>query len=268
MATVSPRSTEATLRANGLEIPAGHSIVSHAERPDLVDPVREASAGTFAPFMDEGDVANRLWQRAYDDWPAFQLVLLDAAGSVAAFASAMPLWWDGSDDGLPDGWDDQVMRGVADRDAGRLPNTLGAMLIIVPRERRGGGAAGTMLGGFRAAARAAGYRAVIACVRPTEKERYPLTPIERYAAWTRPDGLPFDPWIRLHVRLGGRIARPSPRSMTIRGSLADWASWTGLSFPDSGPYVVTGGTSPVAIDMERDEGVYFDQNVWVVHDLA
>jgi hypothetical protein len=125
-----------------------------------------------------------------------------------------------------------------------------------------------MLGAMHAAGRAAGYRAVIACVRPTEKHRYPLTPIERYAEWTRPDGLPFDPWIRLHVRLGGRIVRAAPHSMRIRGSVADWEGWTGLSFPDSGPYVVPTATSPVTIDRERDEGVYFDENVWVVHDLG
>jgi hypothetical protein len=95
-----------------------------------------------------------------------------------------------------------------------------------------------------------------------------LTSIERYAAWTRDDGLPFDPWIRLHVRLGGRIVRASPQSMTMRGSVGDWEAWTGLAFPESGDYVVPGATGPVAIDRNRDEGIYFDQNVWIVHDLA
>jgi hypothetical protein len=27
-------------------------------------------------------------------------------------------------------------------------------------------------------------------------------------------------------------------------------------------------TSPVTIDRERDEGAYYDENVWVVHDLS
>ena len=254
--------------ALGIDLPDGHSLVTYQERPDLDDQIRGLSVGIFEPFMNEDEVANRLWDRAYADWPDLQLFLLDGAGAVVALANSMPLLWDGSDEDLPEGWDDQVIRSVADRDAGREPNTLGAMLIVVPRHVRGGGFAGTMLQAFRAAARAAGYRAVIACVRPTEKERYPLTPIERYAAWTRDDGLPFDPWIRLHVRLGGRIVRAAAESMTIRGSVADWQTWTGLSFPDSGPYVVKGGTSPVAIDRDRDEGVYFDQNVWVVHELG
>jgi hypothetical protein len=268
MARRSSLGTEATLRRHRLAIPEGYRIVSHAERPDLDAAIREANVGIFAPFMNEDEVANRLWDRAYDDWPELQLVLLDDGGGVAAFANSMPLWWDGTDDGLPAGWDDQVVRSVDDHDAGRDPNTLGAMLIVVPQSRRSAGLAGTMVGAFRAAARAAGYRAVIACVRPTHKERYPLTPIARYAAWTRPDGLPFDPWIRLHVRLGGRIVRAAPESMRIRGSVADWRGWTGLEFPDSGPYVVTGATSPITIDRERDEGRYFDQNVWIVHDLG
>ena len=51
----------------------------------------------------------------------------------------------------------------------------------------------------------------------------------------------------------------------VRGSVADWESWTGMAFPESGRYVVPQATQPVVIDRERDEGVYFDQNVWMVH---
>ena len=42
----------------------------------------------------------------------------------------------------------------------------------------------------------------------------------------------------------------------------------GDGFPDSGRYVVPRATQPVEIDRERDEGVYHDQNVWMVHDVA
>ena len=113
-----------------------------------------------------------------------------------------------------------------------------------------------------------GLTSVIACVRPTWKPRYPLTPIDRYARWTREDGLPFDPWIRIHVRAGGRIARPSPRSMTVTGTVAEWEEWTEMAFPESGTYLVPGGCEPVAIDREADRGTYYDSNVWVVHELG
>ena len=112
-----------------------------------------------------------------------------------------------------------------------------------------------------------GYRAVIANVRPTWKERYPLIPIERYVRWTRDDGLPFDPWMRLHARLGARIVRSSPRALIVKGSVADWESWTGMAFPESGEYVVLHATQPVVIDRDRDEGIYYDQNVWMIHPI-
>ena len=45
-------------------------------------------------------------------------------------------------------------------------------------------------------------------------------------------------------------------------------TWTGLSFPESGQYVVAGALNPVIIDRERDEGVLTEPNVWVVHAAA
>jgi hypothetical protein len=124
-----------------------------------------------------------------------------------------------------------------------------------------------MIEAMREVALEAGFDDVIACVRPTEKARYPLLPIETYAAWRRDDGLPFDPWLRVHARAGARIVRASPRSMTIAGSIAEWEEWTGMRFPASGQYVVEGALAPVEIDVEADRGVYLDPNVWMVHGL-
>jgi hypothetical protein len=258
---------QARLEAQGLVVPDGLTITSPGERPDLAH-LFGGDAEIWAPFMLEDPVAHEGFDVAHEAYPDFQLLLLDGDERLLARANAMPLAWSGLEDDLPDGWDDQVLRSLADLRSGAVVNTLGAMVIVVMPGARGGGYAGTMVGAFRAAAAATGLSALIACVRPTEKERYPLLSIDRYAEWKRADGLPFDPWIRLHVRMGGRIVRPSPRSMTVRGSIRDWESWTGLSFPASGPYVIAGGTSPVRIDLEADEGVYHDQNVWVVHDLG
>jgi hypothetical protein len=258
---------EELLRANGLTIPDGHTIVSLAERPDLVRPSDHFNGAAWPSWMLESEIANGLFGRCFTDWPQFQFVLLDAAGAMVATNNAMPLAWDGTDDGLPTGWEDQVIRSVADAESGRSANTLGALQIVVDPKLQGAGLSGTMVGAMRAAARSSGYGAVIACVRPTDKHRYPLTPIERYASWTREDGLPFDPWIRLHTRLGGRVVKAASESMTMRGSVSDWESWTNMLFPDSGSYVIPFATQPLLIDRASDEGVYHDQNVWMVHDL-
>jgi GNAT superfamily N-acetyltransferase len=256
------------LAAHGLTLPPGHTLLSVEERPDLWRPIGDLNVSLWPEFMLNDPVANEYWERLLEDFPAFQLALFDARGDIVAANNAAPLAWDGTDGGLPDGWDDQFLRSVAGHEAGTPPDVLGALQITVHRDRQGSGYSGVMVNAMRANAASRGYRAVIACVRPTDKVRYPLIPIEAYAGWMREDGLPFDPWIRLHVRLGGRIVRTSPASMRIVGTVAEWREWTGLELPGSGEYLPDGAAAPVAIDLAADRGVYLDPNVWVVHALG
>jgi hypothetical protein len=252
----------------GLALPPGTRLVSLAEHPDLRAALGDHNVSVWPEFMLHSAVANRNWDLLFEIWPDDQIVLLDADDRILAAHNSAPLAWDRTDAGLPDGWEEQFEWSVAQHGDGIEPTTLGALQIVVGLDQQGSGLAGTMLAAMRANARARELRAVIACVRPTWKPRYPLTPIDRYATWTRDDGLPFDPWIRLHVRLGGRIVRPSPRSMTITGTVAEWESWTGMVFPESGDYVVPGACEPVRVDRLADLGTYHDSNVWIVHALG
>jgi GNAT superfamily N-acetyltransferase len=253
---------------DSIAVPPGHRLVRVSEEPALWRPADAMCSAAWPEFMLHDPVAHRCWGRLRDNWPEFQLVLVDAAGDVAAASQAAPIRWNRTDAGLPAGWDDQFERSVADLEAGATPDTLGAIQICVAPGRRGQGLSAVMLRGMRRTATDAGLTAVIACVRPTAKARYPLLSIEGYAAWLREDGLPFDPWLRVHARAGARIAWASPRSMTISGTVAEWRRWTGLEFPASGPYIVEGALSPVEIDLAADRGVYYDANVWMIHDLA
>lgn len=252
----------------GLRLPSGTRLISLAERPELREALGDHNVAVWPAFMLESAVANDNWHHLAQDFPAFQLALVDDEDRILAGQNAAPLPWDGTDAGLPAGWEDQFVRSVAALADGTRPTALGALQIVVGPDRQGTGLAGLMLDAMRANARAHGLGALIACVRPTWKPRYPLTPIDRYAAWVRDDGLPFDPWIRIHVRAGGRIVRPSPTSMTITGSVADWERWTGMAFPESGAYVVPGACEPVRVDRDADVGTYDDANVWIVHAVS
>ena len=120
-----------------------------------------------------------------------------------------------------------------------------------------------MIESFRDNARAAALSSVLAPVRPTLKSSYPLIPIERYAEWRRANGSHFDPWIRIHERVGGEILAPAPVSMTISRSVAEWEAWTGMRFPADGDYVFPGGLAPLVV---RDGvGTHVEPNVWLLH---
>ena len=41
--------------------------------------------------------------------------------------------------------------------------------------------------------------------------------------------------------------------------------WTGLSFIQSGRYVVCGALNPITIDLAEDKGQYVEPNVSLVH---
>lgn len=252
----------------GIALPAGHQLVSFTERPDIVDAALSFNTTVWPEFMLQDPVVDEHWHLLWESFADLQLTLLDDNGEIAATTNTAPLAWDGTDAGLPHGWDAQLQKSAADHAADLPPNTLGALQIVVDPKRRGAGLAGVMLEAMRAMARVRGYGAVIACVRPTDKHRYPLAPIDRYARWVRSDGEPFDAWIRLHVRLGGRIVRGVERSMTMRGTIAEWESWTGMAFPDTGPYIVPLAIAPVHIDREADVGAYHDPNVWIIHALS
>ena len=76
-----------------------------------------------------------------------------------------------------------------------------------------------------------------------------------------------DSWLRVHERFGGKIIKVCSKAMDIRGSIQDWKNWTGLDFPKSGSYNIDGALKPVEIDLENDEGIYIEPNVWVEHKI-
>ena len=77
------------------------------------------------------------------------------------------------------------------------------------------------------------------------------------------DGLPFDPWLRVHARLGAAPLGTCPASMRIEGSREEWETWTGMTFPQDGDYVVPGGLVPV--EFRDGRGVYVEPNFWMRH---
>ena len=232
--------------------------LSARERPDLQD--RVDSAEIWPEYNRHGDVLNRYWGRLVPELPDFQFVLVDG-DEVLAEGHTAPVAWDGTAAGLPAGIDGAVES--AFERPGR--DALCALAAEILPAHQGRGLAQTMLEQMKAIASREGLGALVAPVRPSWKERYPLTPIERYAAWTRDDGQPFDPWLRIHLRLGGEVLKAEAESLLITGAVADWEAWTGLAFPDSGEYVFPHGLAPLTVDREADLGSYWEPNVWVLH---
>jgi GNAT superfamily N-acetyltransferase len=216
------------------------NVFRYADRPDLrAIRFETLTQPTFPEYMNHNEPGGRYWGRLYEDHPDFQLGLLDGDELVAELHS-VPTAWDGSSEDLPAGWDEAFLRAF---EAGREPDVLCALAISVRPDRQAEGLARRMLEEMRAAAARAELRELIAPVRPTLKARYP--------------------WIRVHERIGGELYAPSPESMTIEATVADWENWTGMAFPDDGDHIVPGMLAPLRV---RDGvGRHVEPNVWLRH---
>jgi GNAT superfamily N-acetyltransferase len=233
-----------------------------------------------APWLDE-----EAEQRFAEDWPEFIFHDLEvkkyrdrraeyfrgwefylvSEGRLIAGCWGVPIAWDETVGDLPGGFTDSLARAVTSYEEGVVPNTFVLMAAAVRSDEQGQGHAGRVITAVRERAVAGGLARMIAPVRPTLKSSYPLTDIAEFMTWTREDGLPLDPWLRTHVRLGATILAPAPVSQTMTGTVADWEEWTGMPFPASGPYVIPDGLTLLEIDRPADTGVYREPNVWMRH---
>jgi hypothetical protein len=241
-------------------------LVRYRDQPGLWSQIEDLSDEVWPEYNLHGDELNKYWGQLYDTFPEWQFVLLDTdSAEVLAEGHTIPVAWDGTDAGLGPGIDAAIAGGFALREAGGQPAAVCALAAEIPPRNQRRKLSGVLLQGMAGLAREAGLGALIAPVRPNLKEKYPTIPIERYARWVRDDGTPFDPWVRVHTAMGARIGPAIPRSMHITGSAAEWESWTGMRFPETGDYVFPAGLATVHIDWEAGTGDYWEPNIWVIH---
>jgi GNAT superfamily N-acetyltransferase len=246
----------------------GTHITTLAERPELTDRVwdMEHSWPEYSAYDQAGWL---LCPRVLTELPDYVLVATDGDEVVArGFSVPFALHTDKRGE-LPDrGWDQVLLWAFSDLRRGVAPDTVSAIEITVAPGHQGQGLSGAMLAAMRDNARVRGFAEVVAPVRPSGKHAEPDASIHEYAYRTREDGLPHDPWLRVHVRAGAVIHGVAPLSMTISGSLAEWRDWTGLPFDTPGPVRVPGALTPVHCDPEQGYAVYVEPNIWVRHPLV
>ena len=241
------------------------AVVNTAERSDLVDALWSLPHD-WPTFMLHSPVANQFYDLLPEVFPEYQLVALDKHGEALGKIHSVPFVWAGTDSDLPArGWDAVLERAFADHARGAAPTAVSLLEAHVVPAQRGHGLSGQLLQAARCNAAQLGLPDLFGPVRPTGKAAEPRTPMTQYARRIRADGLPADPWIRTHVRLGARLVSVCPASMTIPGALADWRAWTGLPLAASGRIEVPGALTPVHVSVEQNHAVYVEPNVWVHH---
>ncbi len=232
------------------------------DRPDEL--MEALFAEAFPAWITADREAKRWIDRARELFTELDLMLLDGEQLVTT-GWAVPIRWSGEVADLSSGYTATIRAAVELAELGGEPDTLVICGGVVHPDRRGTGAAAALITALGNVAGTRGWPRVIAPIRPTLKHRYPLASIDEYVAWNRPDGSPFDPWVRLHTRIGCRVLATAPASQTMTGTVGEWEGWTGMAFPADGDYVIPDGLSALSIDRAADLGTYVEPNVWVQH---
>lgn len=243
--------------------PGLHLEPMHArDRSD--DELAALFSGGWPAFIEADELAARYLPTVRMTFPELEIALLQDDVLVAA-GWGVPITWDGTAGDLPGGYSGALCRAVTGHQAEAVPDTLVICAAQVRPDAAGSGLAVAVLEGLIETAQAAGLRQVVAPLRPTAKHRYPLTPIEDYAAWTRADGSAFDPWLRTHLRMGAQMIGTSPASQTFTGTVRQWQEWSGLDLPGDGAYVVANALTPLHVDQAADRGTCTEPAICVRH---
>ncbi len=242
-----------------------HKLFTLDQRPDLSDAVEQLNVLSWPAFLLKSAPIKE-WQLLFSLFAKFQLLLCDSCSDhLIAVGHIVPANWDGNVSTLPRTITEILVRAKQTCLQQQVPNVFFAVAAMVDPAHHGRNLSRMLVEEMKSTARRDACNSLLIPVRPTWKSRYPLTPMEHYVKWRRPDGAYFDPWLRVHGRMGAEAIGVIPRAETIQGNVKEWEEWTGMAFPESGSYIVPGALQPISIDCERDHGLYEEPNYWMKH---
>jgi hypothetical protein len=244
-----------------------YQVVSFKERPDLYDIQDEICHKAFPIFLYGSEAAVNSWDKMIEYYEEYQLLLLYEDKIVCVF-NCMPMNLDFSDENLPEeafNWG--LEKGIKDFEDGKEIDAAMGVQIIIPKEYQGKGISSTAVVEIKSMCVKMGIRKLIIPIRPTLKSKYPINDMDNYINWKNENGLPFDPWLRVHVKQKGKIIGTCINALEIKGTVEQWEKWTNMKFPTSGMYVVEGALCPININRENNLGTYNEPNVWVSYEI-
>lgn len=241
-----------------------YEVATLSERPDLIDKVANLDNRSWPVFLQHSDAKN--WHHLYEEFADSTLILISSE-QVIGVGFTVPVKWSGGVTGLPESINDVLAQGLALRQNEAQANTLIPIAALIDPSVQGEGLSAKILQEIKAFAKRRGLTSLVVPVRPTYKAKYPLQSIQSYASWFREDGFYYDPWLRVHQKLGAKAIHIANCTLTVKGSLEQWSEWTNMIFPHSGQYVVNGALTTIDVDKANDCAIYREPNVWMKHPM-
>jgi len=244
-----------------------YNVTSISERPDLIEEINQMYSSAWPGFVAGEKVMNAYWGIISENFSDHQLLLMNDDKILAIVNSAAfhlgneP--HDISSDGLYWGLK-KISHDICNH---KKPDNLMALQVVVNPQYTGKGLSYYCIKELKKFAAEMGYANIYIPLRPSKKHLYPLIPIEKYIHFIDKSNQPYDPWLRVNVKLGGEIIKPC-KGIKIIDSIEQWEKWTGIKFPFEGSYIVPFAMSPVDVDLKKNQVTYNQENVWIRHRIG
>lgn len=240
-------------------------VFSLIENEEYKDDILSINAKAWPEFMLNWDCKD--WSHLYTTFAKYQILLINDDEELIAYGHTIPIYWDKDICLIHDNLKTLIEMAVKNYQEELQPNILLALAAVVSENHKGKGLSFKLVKSMKDLALKNNIEDLIIPVRPTLKIKYPLIPIADYVEWKNKDGMPVDPWLRVHKRLGGEVFKTAEISMVIKGKIEEWERWTNLEIYGSGKYIFEGALNPINIDIKKNLGIYTDPCVWVHYSL-
>ncbi len=241
-----------------------YDVTTIDQSPDHAEKLEILSQQTWPEFLFHAD--DDQWEELSNRFASYQLLFI-SGNDLAGVGHTVPLHWNNENDSLPNTINEIILSAIQCRELNKSPNTLAALAVMVSGRYRDQELSTEILAAMKLSANENNLKSLIVPVRPTLKSQYPITPFDQYVTWKRADGSPFDPWVRVHWKLGALVLGIAPKALTVEGTVEEWENWTDMRFPANGEYIVEGALQPIIIDRANNVGRYEDPNLWMLHTI-
>jgi hypothetical protein len=236
------------------------NVYSLNEKKEFINELNAINQKAWPEFMLHWDCS--AWSHLFSIFADHQ-ILMTREENLLAYGHTIPISWEDNLINIPDNLKTLIENGVETYEKGLKPNILLALAAVVSPNYKSEGLSYEIVKLMKKLSIDKKYDSLIVPVRPTLKSKYPLIPINNYANWKKEDGIVFDPWLKVHDKLGGKILKTAEKSMIITGKVKEWEEWTKIKMPESGKYIIEGALNPVEVNYDQDIGTYFDPCIWV-----
>jgi hypothetical protein len=257
-------------------------FIEYLEKHKNTAPAMERLLDMYKIQRHFPDLSNfRLGPNMFDQILLNWIIFLDSGGAGASKGDlighgvAAQIYWDGTAENLPDGWQGSVRVSYQNEQVDhKEPNSLVGLFIFVEENYRKHGWAHNIIEEMKRVGERNRLPQLIIPLRPPSryKKEYASMPMSEFAALKREDGQPLDHWVRLHVRLGAKVLGVSNTSHQHAFPLKDFhQQFPAPVIKQSGYTLVQqrdGGWYNVYADLERDFVLVNQGCVWVQHPLS